>query len=253
MKSKNNKLLAPEENIHKEHTYKYIASLAEPPSICFHRSLVKTGYGKKARQTCFYCVVILAENLNNRERTSVLAHRNVRYNEVADQLAKFAAGLKEDPPHEDVIIKQLPTQLDMGTLMTFHKRRKRENWIGPGEVRHPPYIEALTRPEEVLMSRFRVGHCRSLIIKGLNELCFFCKLGKATAHHVLFICEHWCIETLREKYISHMMNDKGEEACQLEDCYLPANQQRFCHNLRQTGTTIRTVVLLKHRHFEYQH
>ena len=27
----------------------------------------------------------------------------------------------------------------------------------------------------------------------------------------------------------------------------------FCHNLRQTGTTIRTVVLLKHRHFEYQH
>ena len=157
----------------------------------------------------------------------VPAHRNVRYNEVADQLAKFAAGLKEDPPHEDVIIKQLPTQLDMGTLMTFHKRRKRENWIGPGEVRHPPYIEALTRPEEVLMSRFRVGHCRSLIIKGLNELCFFCKLGKATAHHVLFICEHWCIETLREKYISHMMNDKGEEACQLEDCYLPANQQQM--------------------------
>ena len=43
----------------------------------------------------------------------VPAHRNVRYNEVADQLAKFAAGLKEDPPHEDVIIKQLPTQLDM--------------------------------------------------------------------------------------------------------------------------------------------
>ena len=60
----------------------------------------------------------------------VPAHRNVRYNEVADQLAKFAAGLKEDPPHEDVIIKQLPTQLDMGTLMTFHKQGKRENWIG---------------------------------------------------------------------------------------------------------------------------
>ena len=48
----------------------------------------------------------------------VPAHRNVRYNEVADQLAKFAAGLKDDP-HKDVIIKQLPTQLDMGTLMTF--------------------------------------------------------------------------------------------------------------------------------------
>ena len=86
----------------------------------------------------------------------VPAHRNVRYNEVADQLAKFAAGLKEDPPHEDVIIKQLPTQLDMGTLMTLHKRRKRENWIGPGEVRHPPYIEALTRPDSCWLYDFKL-------------------------------------------------------------------------------------------------
>ena len=128
----------------------------------------------------------------------VPAHRNVRYNEVADQLAKYAAGLKDDPPYKDVIIKQLPAQLDMGTMMTFHKRRKRENWLGPGEVRHPPYIDELTRPEEVIMSRFRVGHCRSLKLKGQNEKCIFRNDARATPHHVALLCEHWCVEFLRD-------------------------------------------------------
>ena len=157
----------------------------------------------------------------------VPAHRNVRYNEVADQIAKYAAGLKDDPPYKDVIIKQLPAQLDMGTMMTFHKRRKRENWLGPGEVRHPPYIDELTRPEEVIMSRFRVGHCRSLKLKGQNEKCIFCKDARATPHHVALLCEHWCVEFLRDKYIDPMINEEGEEPCSLEDCYLPNNQRKM--------------------------
>ena len=45
-----------------------------------------------------------------------------------------------------------------------------------------------------------------------------------------------------------MMNDKGEEACLLEDCYLPANQQQMTGCVRPAQP-----VLLKHRHFGYQH
>ena len=120
--------------------------------------------------------------------TYIPAHRNVRNNKVADQLAKYAAGLKDDPPYKDVIIKQLPTQLDVGTMMIFHKGRKRENWLGSGEVRDPPYIDELTRPEYV--SRFRVGHCRSLKLKGQHEKCIFCNDARATPHHVALLCEH---------------------------------------------------------------
>ena len=51
-----------------------------------------------------------------------------------------------------------------------------------------------------------------------------------------------------------MMNDKGGMSAGglLLTCESTADDW-FCHNLRQPGTIIRMVVLLKHRHFEHQH
>ena len=51
--------------------------------------------------------------------------------------------------------------------------------------------------------------------------------ARATPHHVALLCEHWCVEFLRDKYIDPMINEEGEEPCSLEDCYLPNNQRRM--------------------------
>ena len=151
---------------------------------------------------------------------------DVLYNEIADKVAKHAAGTIKKPPDDSVVLESLVTRLDMGTLMTFHKRRKREEWIGAGEQRHPPFVEELTRPQEVLMSRFRVGHCRSLKLKGINEQCIFCHGDTATPHHVLFKCNHWCIQKMRSLYIHSMINtETGEVVSKVEDCFLKENQR----------------------------
>ena len=156
----------------------------------------------------------------------VPAHMDVLYNEIADKVAKHAAGTIKKPPDDSVVLESLVTRLDMGTLMTFHKRRKREEWIGAGEQRHPPFVEELTRPQEVLMSRFRVGHCRSLKLKGINEQRIFCHGDTATPHHVLFKCNHWCIQKMRSLYIHSMINtETGEVVSKVEDCFLKENQR----------------------------
>eukprot|EP01060_Flectonema_neradi_P029609 TRINITY_DN4129_c0_g1_i3.p1 TRINITY_DN4129_c0_g1~~TRINITY_DN4129_c0_g1_i3.p1 ORF type:complete len:1181 (-),score=135.44 TRINITY_DN4129_c0_g1_i3:352-3894(-) len=152
----------------------------------------------------------------------VPAHRGVEMNEAADAAAK--AGANGESTEQTTVRVQTP-KVDYGTMMTYHRRLRKRLWIGQGEKRREPYDEELDRAQEVLLSRFRTGHCRVLRLKysdHQNDSCIFCGCGRASDLHILYDCKHWCVSQLRE---NHLGSDSTQTV--LDHWYDPGNQRRL--------------------------
>eukprot|EP01060_Flectonema_neradi_P013170 TRINITY_DN1994_c0_g1_i11.p1 TRINITY_DN1994_c0_g1~~TRINITY_DN1994_c0_g1_i11.p1 ORF type:complete len:996 (+),score=78.70 TRINITY_DN1994_c0_g1_i11:2407-5394(+) len=149
----------------------------------------------------------------------VPAHMDVTMNDAADEVAKISA-----TGEKRFALVELPPRMDFGTMMTYHRRQRKRLWLQNAE-RREPFVDELNRQQEVLLSRFRTGHCRVLRFKysvHQNEDCIFCGDGRADDGHILTECEDMSVSHLREKYLGcdskYMMK---------ETWYEPDNQQRL--------------------------
>ena len=167
----------------------------------------------------------------------VPSHVGIRGNERADQLAKNGLNSNSEPsqfkiPFTDYIPK-VKTYIKHLWQKRWddkhnHDRVIKLHYIVPTIT--PFYINNLSRKDEVIIHRLRIGHTRLtqkyLIEDPLQRLppCNFCYEEDLTVHHLLIECQHFA--RIRSRYYS---------ATSLKDLFERFSSKHIIEFVKQTG------------------
>ena len=137
------------------------------------------------------------------------SHVGIRGNEIADRLAKAAIN-KPEP-----LYLKVPCTDFIPKVKTYIRNLWKERWIKNKDDRgnklfmfnpdiQPIYINALSRKDEVVIHRIRIGHTRLthkyLMEDALKRIpqCNYCYEFELTVEHIMIDCEHF--ENVRSRY-----------------------------------------------------
>ena len=167
----------------------------------------------------------------------VPSHVGIRGNERADQLAKNGLNSNSEPsqfkiPFTDYIPK-VKTYIKHLWQKRWddkhnHDRVIKLHYIVPTIT--PFYTNNLSRKDEVIIHRLRIGHTRLtqkyLIEDPLQRLppCNFCYEEDLTVHHLLIECQHFA--RIRSRYYS---------ATSLKDLFERFSSKHIIEFVKQTG------------------